>query len=109
MLKGIDVSQRVEFSSAEDKDEPKTIFVLKPLNALELMEIVSLIDTTGKSLSAEYIAALLGKSLVEIKNPDLKDVGEIADFIMSLSFTILMELVTETNTINKLSDVEVKN
>lgn len=109
MLKGTDVSQRVEFSSAEDKSDPKTIFVLRPLNALEAFEVARKMDMETQSLTPEYVIALLGKAVVEIKNPDLKEAQEVFDFVVSLPITILLEIVTEANTLNKLSDEETKN
>ena len=99
MLKGIDMNQRINFISKEDKEEPKTVFVIRPLSAIEMMN-------TSKD---EYLSLMLNKSIVEIKNPDLKDRQEIDDFVNGLNVAVLTELINEITDINKLKDDEIKN
>ena len=44
MLKGIDLSQRIEFSSKEDKGDQKTIFVIRPLSGVEMLDVAKHVD-----------------------------------------------------------------
>jgi len=109
MLKGIDVSQRIEFS-CEDDVEPKTVFILKPLSGLQMIEVSKNLSTDKKLvLNAQYIQSILECSIVEIKNPEVKEINKINDFISSLSSVVLTELVVEVGKLNNLTGEEQKN
>ena len=109
MLKGVDINQRIEFSCVDDKEEPRTIFVFKPLSGFEMLDLSKHLVGKKLTLSGSYILETLEKSIVEIKNPDLKDKDKIKEFLQGLSSIVLVELVTETGKINKLTDDESKN
>lgn len=102
MLKGIDIRQRIEFSSSLDTNEPKTIFVLKPLTSLETTHFSTLHDDDQLSALRFYIKS----SIVQIKNFETEDVDEAINLLDS---TTLGELLTEINKINKVSKDDVKN
>lgn len=108
MLKGIDLSQRIEYSSKDDSD-PKTIFILKPMTGLQMLETSKFLKGNEMKINGEYIKTLLGGCIDEVKNPDLKEVAGILAFIEGLAPTVLMELVLEVSSVNKLTDDEVKN
>jgi len=107
MLKGIDLAQRIDFSSSFDIEEPKTIFVLRPLSGVEVLSMAKFVS--GTEISSDYLLELLKASVEEIKNPDIKEKHKVIEFLSSLKPNVLMELVNETSSINKLSAVEEKN
>lgn len=102
MLRGIDIKQRIEYISPSDTSEPKTIFVLKPLSALEMLSFTQLNETDQSAAFAFF----LQKSIVEIKNFDTSDVKESIEM---LPFALIGELMVEINKINNLSKAESKN
>ena len=109
MLKGIDLSQRIEFSSKEDKGDQKTIFVIRPLSGVEMLDVAKHVDNGQLRLTKEYVMDVLGMTIVEVKNPSKKTNDEIKEFVSSLTPSIIMELVTEAGNINKFSGEEEKN
>ncbi len=96
MLKGIDINQKIEFSSKTDKEETKTIFVLKPLSGIQMLEI-------------NGIVSLLLEAIFEIKNPDVLGKDDIEKYLNTCSTGVLTELIDEINKINKITDDESKN
>ena len=108
MLKGIDISQRVEFSCVDDVD-PKTVFVLRPLSGLQMIDVAKNMTDGKLVLDAEYIQSILEKSIVEVKNPDIKDKKKIEEYISSLDSGTLTELVVEIGGINNMTGDEQKN
>lgn len=104
MIKGIDVNQRIEFSLSVDDSEPKTIFVLRPLTAGEMMDLSSM---TGKS-AAERSFNLLEKSIVEVKNYDHGNKA-ISDIVQTLPIVAINELSLKIAEINHLNEAERKN
>lgn len=111
MIEGIDVSQRIEFTSKEDTKEPKTAFILRPLKGFEAVSFSRFIKNNKLELSGEYIEELLLKSIVEVKNPP-KKAGEdpsVKAVIDCLSSSVIMELVMRIWSIKNLSEQERKN
>lgn len=106
MIKGIDVNQRIEFSSVNDADEPKTIFVFRPLTAAEMMELVSDSDGNEVKLVGAKIFNFLEKCIVEVKN---YPAGEIKDVLSTLPMEVITELIKEMDRINKMSRQDSKN
>ncbi len=109
MLKGIDINQRVEFISTKDTDEPKTVFVLRPLTGSEMLDVSKYITDGKLSISGDFATYVLGNAIVEIKNPDLKEKEEIQTFIKKMTTFIITELISEVTRLNNLSDDEAKN
>lgn len=109
MLKGVDLSQRIDFSSKEDRGDQKTVFIMRPLSGIEMLDISKHVDGGQLRLTKEYILEMLELAVVEIKNPDKKKEEEIKEFILSLSPSILMELVAEAGKINKFTENDEKN
>ena len=107
MIRGIDVTQRIEFISKEDKDEDKTVFVLKPLTASEVINISGMM-TSGKAKTGDYMFELVSLSVVQIKNPDKKG-EEVKDFLGTLPANILVEIADEVNKLVNISEKERKN
>ncbi len=95
MLQGIDINQRIEFISAYDTTDPKTVFVFKPLSGFEMIKL---------SESGLDIQQFLQKTIAEIHGVEDKD-----KFLTSLSVKILAELINKANEINKITEQEIKN
>lgn len=99
MITGIDVNQRIEYVSKYDRSEPKTIFVLRPLSGIEMLQF-----SEGKQ---EDILNMLRKSIVEVKN--YKDNTSIDEIVSSFSLPIVGELIQKVNIINNFTEQEAKN
>lgn len=108
MLKGIDVNQRFEVSSPDDKTKPKTIFVLKPMSGLEDLKLTEFIVNGRLKITGEYIKYVTSKSVVEIKNPDLQDRESIDTFIQSQEVAVLLWLSTEILNVVKVTEADKK-
>lgn len=108
MLKGIDVNQRIEVSSPDDKTKPKTIFVLKPMSGLEDLKLSEFIVDGRLKISEDYIKYVTSKSVVEIKNPDLQDRESIDAFVQSQEVSVLLFLSTEILNIVKVTESDKK-
>lgn len=108
MIPIIDISQRIEFISKEDKGEPQTIFVLRPLNGIEKFDLLQ--HSAGKELKLEgkYITNLLKKSIVEVKNYPTEN-ADIDDILMSLPDMVVIELVGRIGALNNITEQEEKN
>ena len=109
MLTGVDLSQRIEFSSKTDTSDPKTVFIIRPLSGVEVLDLAKFLTGNQLHLDKSYVVELLGGAVVEVKNPDITGREKIVEFIVSLSPTVLMELVGETGRINNLTGQEQKN
>lgn len=107
MLKGIDVNQRIEFVSKEDKSDPKTVFVLRPFSGIEMVSMSQFFDSGKMTLSGDGIVAFLEKSIVEVKN--FKDGMSVKEIISQLSGAVLGELVNEIAAINNITGQDQKN
>lgn len=107
MLKGIDVNQRIEFVSKEDKSDPKTVFVLRPFSGIEMVSMSQFFDEGKMVLSGEGILSFLEKSVVEIKN--FKEGLSVKEILSQLSGVVLGELVNEISLINNLTGQDQKN
>lgn len=108
MIKGIDVSQRIEYVSKNDKEELKTIFIFKPLSAEEMLDFATDSENGQLKLSGQKIFDFLGKSIVEIKNYETVT-GSILDILKSMPPFIIAELVQESANINKMTGQDQKN
>lgn len=98
MLKGIDINQRIEFVSKNDKTEPKTVFVLRPLSGIERLNTIS-----NSKYSIEKTLCL---AIVEIKNNKSMPV---ADYVKTLSLEVINELFGKINELNEMKDDDKKN
>ena len=99
MLTGINVNERVEFSSKFDKNDPKTVFILRPLTGLEMLKF--------SSGSIEDIVKMVEASIVSVT--DFSGAKEIRDVINSLQMNVLGEVIQAINAINKVTEQDVKN
>jgi len=105
MRKPIDISQRYEITLADD-EEPKTIFVMRPLTGLEMINLSSFIVNGNLQLTEDNIYTILSKSIVDIKNFDVE--GSIDQKIKSLSVNDITELVLKVGEINNITDSDKK-
>lgn len=104
MLKGVDIKQRFEWSASCDTEEPKTIFVLKPLSAADKVAMIGVFPS-GK-ISGKAIIDFLDLIVVEIKNFAEADKREALE---SLPLAALNELILEANRLSNLGDEEKKS
>lgn len=100
MIKGIDVDQRIEVSLSSDQEEVKTIFVIKPLSGLEIMEF-----SNG---TKEDIFNMIVKSIVEVKNFNPQGITT-QEVIQRLEISDLGELINKINSINHITRQDQKN
>lgn len=106
MIKGIDVNQRIEFSSVNDKDAEKTIFVFRPLTSAEMMDLASDAQGNTVKLVGSKIFEYLKLGIVEVRN---YPAGSIEDTLKSLPMDVITELVKEMGRINNMTEQEAKN
>jgi hypothetical protein len=106
MIKGIDVNQRIEFSFSNDKDDPKTIFVFRPLTSAEMMDLASDAQGNTVKLAGSKIFEYLQLGIVEIKNYPVTDVKEA---LKTLPMDVITELVREMGRMNNMTEQEAKN
>ena len=109
MLQGVDINQRIEFVSKEDKTDPKTVFILKPMSGSQMLDMSKYISGKDLQVSSEYINYMVETSIVEIKNPDITEATKIKEYINQLSSTVLLEVMIRVGEINNVSDDESKN
>lgn len=105
MKKAINVKQRFDFSLSSDKEEPKTIFVLRPLSGVEMVELSNFVKDGQLQLNESNISSILTKSIVEIKNYEVSDVKEA---IRTLDVSDITELVMEIGKINNITESDKK-
>jgi len=101
MIKGIDTNERIEFISKHDHDEPKTVFIFRPLSGLEMSGLL-------KALEGGDSMTYLNETVFDIKD-GIPEGGNKKDYLASLPLNILSELLTEANEINRLTGQDAKN
>lgn len=99
MLTGININERVEFISKYDKNEPKTVFTMRPLTGLEMLNF-----SAG---AKEDIVKMVESSVVSVKN--FSGFTEVRDILNSLSMNVLGELIEQTNKLNGITEEDAKN
>ena len=107
MLKGLNMSQRIEFSSVTDTSDPKTIFVLRPLSGEEQENFK---DAEGNKLklSGTKIYDFLSTAVVEIKNFDIA--GSVREQLNTITDSnILAELIREAANLSQMLKDDQKN
>ena len=106
MIKMIDLNERVEFVSQFDKDEIKTVFVLKNLNSIEHLNATL---KYGADQPIEAMASLIQSCLIEIRSGEqiIKDIT--LDVIKAIPKEVLMELQNSIMLRNMLSEQDAKN
>ena len=101
MLQGININERISFTYSKDSD-PKTEIIIKPLSSFEMMKMTT-------AMQEGDMAAIILASVVEIKNPDITDSGDVATYVSALKLGILTELMDKITSINNMTDDEQKN
>lgn len=108
MLKGVDARQKINFVSKQDTEEPKTIFVLRPLTGMAMMDMSDMLVDGKMVFKGDDIIKMLDNSIEDIQNhPDMETMGKI-EVIKHLEVSILTELMDEITKINNLSDSDKK-
>lgn len=108
MIEGIDLNLRVEFVSKDDKADPKTVFVLRPLSGSEKINLSGFYSRGKLSLTGSYLLDVLRKCVVETKNPDLKN-EELGEYLERLPSDIIVELGEKITDLVDVTDDERKN
>jgi len=119
-LIGIDRDEVIEYTSALDKSEPKTVFLLGVLdNKTKIRLLSGAIDSSGnvnpsvlQEKSYEIVkAGLKGiKNLKNKKTGELEEIKKIDDAVLDrLPVTIITELAAKILEINFLTEEEEKN
>ena len=108
MLEGIDSRQRIEYSLKRDKDEPKTLFVIKPLTGIAMLNLADVYKDGQIKMRGSDIVELLDSSIDEIKNhPDVETCGK-RKVIESLELQDLEELINKVTEVNNITDSDKK-
>lgn len=114
MLEGILITDTVNFSSKTDKSDPKSVFVLRPLSGLEVIEALGYQKTEEEANGKQKIIKtrescefMLKHSVIETHNffNELK----LPDRISRMPFDVIMEIVGEIEKISLLGAEEEKN
>ena len=106
MIEGLNIKNTIEFTSKNDVSDPKTVFVLRPLKAHEILDAGNVSD--GKMrLSGQYVVQMIESSVVEIRNYNTE--GTIREKVESLPLSVMTELINKISEINNLSEKEAKN
>ena|SRR3990172_9568635 len=104
MLQGIDVRERIQFTFSNDKTEPKTVFVIKPLTSIE-KTVFSTMMNVGSD-KADAFQFYLKHSIMEIKDFRSTNVEEALTMIDENS---LGEILVALNKLNGFTKEEAKN
>lgn len=105
VIKGLDINQRVEFTPSTDTEEPKTVFVIKPLSGEDRANFV---DDGKVKLSGTKLYDFLSISIVEIRNFNVE--GDIRTKLISIKDDVVIaELVTEVGRVSNMTRQDEKN
>lgn len=113
MIKPISVKQTKEITSVFDKEKEKTVFVIRPLDAIEMAEIedaMTITDYKGQSVKQQINYAtkridIIRHGLVAIKGKDWPN--EVSDEVIKLiPQNVIIELSTEIENLSTLSPEE---
>ncbi len=109
MIEGLDVNERIEYSLTADKGDVKTIFVFRPLDSVEQMNMVN--DDGTVAAGAKFIFPYLNKVIVEIRNFKLKgkDMTVVEEILPLIKPDYLTELLKFSQSLNGVSEQLAKN
>jgi hypothetical protein len=107
MITGIDVNQIINFVSAHDKSDPKTIWKIGILDYLSYMKISEGM-VPGKEVESCIQAAKYGLRGVENYSVPF-DKEKIDDFIKTIPPIILIEIGSKILRLSTMSEDEIKN
>lgn len=105
MLKALNVNSEIVFTSKDDKTEPKTEFILKPLTSIQKMEMFVGVDAKS-AFKGDSLKKILLASIKEVRNFDIKNIDEVIDV---LPIETITELTLKVIDINGLTADEQKN
>jgi len=116
MINLLDINARVEVSLKNDKTEPKTIFILRPLTGPERLDLTRFFKVemgpdnkpqASLLINGEYAKLVLTKAITEVKDGD--KIKTIPDIIDRLGPDDILELITKVGELSSLTETEVKN
>ena len=106
MIRGIDVNQRIEFVSQYDTDDPKTVFVFRPLTGEEKNNLFAGDDKV--KLVGTQLFDLLAVCIVEVRNFGTD--GTVREKLSSIKDQrVIAELVAQAAQINGMTEQDAKN
>jgi hypothetical protein len=114
MLKGIDISEAVEYVSTSDTGDSKTKFYIGNISNRDKLKIFTGAMNADGSMSQEKLQDrtfdILKAGIKKIVNLGGKDYSVITDDILnSLQFPVLVELTGKVMECNFLGEAEAKN
>ena len=114
MIEGLDLNQRLTFVSDDDKGDPKTEFIFRPLKGSEKINISALYNGGAVRMTGYFLLGMIKAAVVEIKNPDLnRETPESTDALMAyldrLPAGIIVEFGGRIQDLLELSGEEAKN
>lgn len=100
MLKGIDINETVEFSSASDVGENKTIFLIGNITNREKLRLFGQMASADGQIKFDRIDEkaldILKVSIKGVKNFNGKDYQGLPDEVLdAIPFGVMLELVTK--------------
>lgn len=105
MIKGLNMNQRVEYIPLYDNDEPKTVFVLRPINGEERSNFQ---DDGKLRLTGTKIYDFLSCGVVEIRNFAIE--GTIREKLVSIKDDrIIAELIEKVGELSEMTRQDQKN
>ena len=107
MLEAIDIDARIPFVFSKDTGKNKTEIIIRPLLGMDRIVLAGLLDE--KEGTEKYLKATLKKSVVEIRNPDIKEEDAVVKFVSGLDMTILTELFDKIKRVSETTVEEEKN
>lgn len=114
MLKGIDISETVEFVSNSDTGEDKTKFYIGNISNRDKLKIFTGAMNPDGSMNQEKLQDktfdILKAGIKKITNLGGKDYTEITDDVLNtLQFSVMVELTGKILECNFLGEAETKN
>lgn len=110
MITGISRDQRVEKTLKCDKGEEKTVFVLRPLTGLEMLEHSSMYDSNGK-VDAGKVFQYIAAGVDSVRQPDGEKIEgkAVAAYIERLPIEAINELIVLCGGVNSPTEEDQKN
>ena len=108
MIEGIDLNRRIEFVSQEDKSDPKTVFILRPMAGSEHINLSGFYAGGKVAMTGDYLMDILRKCVTGTRNPDLEG-EELKTYLEALPPEIIVEVGGRITDLAGVSDDERKN
>jgi len=114
MLKGISINETVDFVSSLDKEDPKTVFVIKNITHEDKLRIFSGAmkpdGTLDMTVAGDKAFDIITAGVKAIRNLDNQDYTEITKEVLNrIPFVIITEILGKILEFNQLGEIEAKN